>query len=143
MGNSQAAECSITFACMHDVMAVQRYIRQVFQRKSPNLSRIDVTRTFCAKGYMCDIYGKSFRRRRLTSSDFATYIVVSSRSLHSLITAVVSCGLARLCDCVNLIKVRYYLSEISSCDECTQMNAYFSLSIKFDGDRVMPLIWST
>lgn len=49
MGNSQAAECSIISACVHDTMAVQRYIRQIFQRKSPNLSRIDVTRTFCAK----------------------------------------------------------------------------------------------
>lgn len=49
MGDSQAAEYSITSACVHNIMAVQRYIRQVFRRKSPNLSRIDVTRTFCAK----------------------------------------------------------------------------------------------
>jgi hypothetical protein len=78
------------------------------EHQSPNLSIIDLTRTFCAKGTCMIICGKSslievnlFPEAQLTwsSTPESAYTVVSSRSLHGLITALACSGVTRLSPC--------------------------------------------
>jgi len=102
----EVAGCSFTSTYTYDSCVMQT--PSLKQHQSPNLSIIDLTRTFCAKGTCMIICGKSllikvnlFSETQLTwsSTPESAYTVVSSRSLHGLIIALACSGIARLSPC--------------------------------------------